>query len=109
MCCHVGDGSGLAGRVGGMSRCSAQLSRRAHGMAASCPSLEEVRYWHDDGPDSVDTLSQKQPLWFTNAATAADLEALPRVGPVLAERIVAFRDGQGGFTSVEELDAVGPW
>lgn len=41
-----------------------------------------------------------------NAATAADLEALPRVGPVLAERIVAFRDGQGGFTSAEELDAV---
>jgi competence protein ComEA len=41
-----------------------------------------------------------------NAATAADLETLPRVGPVLAERIVAFRDGQGGFSSVEELDAV---
>jgi competence protein ComEA len=41
-----------------------------------------------------------------NTATAADLEALPRVGPVLAERIVAFREQNGGFASVADLDAV---
>lgn len=41
-----------------------------------------------------------------NTATAADLEALPRVGPVLAERIVAFRDEHGGFAAVGDLDAV---
>ena len=41
-----------------------------------------------------------------NTATAADLEVLPRVGPVLAQRIVEFRDAQGGFTAVDHLDAV---
>ncbi|MEX5270334.1 helix-hairpin-helix domain-containing protein [Kocuria sabuli] len=41
-----------------------------------------------------------------NTATAADLEALPRVGPVLAGRIVEFRDQHGGFTAAGDLDAV---
>ncbi|MEX5302742.1 helix-hairpin-helix domain-containing protein [Kocuria sabuli] len=41
-----------------------------------------------------------------NTATAADLEALPRVGPVLAGRIVEFRDQHGGFTTAGDLDAV---
>jgi 2-aminobenzoate-CoA ligase len=38
--------------------------------------LKEVRYWYDDGADSLDALSLKQPLWFTNVATAADDVAL---------------------------------
>lgn len=40
-----------------------------------------------------------------NTATAAELDALPGVGPVLAQRIVDHRD-QGPFTSVEQLDDV---
>jgi competence protein ComEA len=38
-----------------------------------------------------------------NAATAADLEELPGVGPVLAERIVAYRNEHGSFSAVEDL------
>lgn len=38
-----------------------------------------------------------------NSATAADLEALPGVGPVLAERIVAHREAGGAFERVEDL------
>jgi competence ComEA-like helix-hairpin-helix protein len=41
-----------------------------------------------------------------NAADAAALEALPGVGPVLAARIVAYRDSVGGFKSPEDLLAV---
>lgn len=38
-----------------------------------------------------------------SSATAAELETLPGVGPVLAERIVAFRDQSGRFDEVEDL------
>lgn len=41
-----------------------------------------------------------------NTATAAELQALPRVGPVLSERIVDWREQNGPFASVQELDAV---
>ena len=42
-----------------------------------------------------------------NRATADELEALPGVGPVLAARIVAYRDLNGPFTTVEDLLDVG--
>jgi competence protein ComEA len=41
-----------------------------------------------------------------NTADAAQLETLPRIGPALAERIISWRDDNGGFTSVEDLLAV---
>jgi competence protein ComEA len=41
-----------------------------------------------------------------NSATADDFEALPGIGPVLAQRIVTWRDANGPFTAVEELREV---
>ena len=41
-----------------------------------------------------------------NTATIRELDALPGVGPVLAKRIVEFREKKGGFKRVEELLAV---
>lgn len=38
-----------------------------------------------------------------NSATATELEALPEVGPVTAEAILAWREENGAFTAVEEL------
>ena len=41
-----------------------------------------------------------------NSATAAQLEELPGVGPVLAQRIVDWRTEHGRFASVDELGEV---
>ena len=38
-----------------------------------------------------------------NEATASELETLPGVGPVLAERIVSHRDASGHFAEPEDL------
>ncbi len=42
-------------------------------------------------------------LIVLNRAVADELTALPGVGPVLAERIVAYREANGPFSSVEDL------
>lgn len=41
-----------------------------------------------------------------NAATAEELETLPGVGAILAERIVSYREAVGGFQTLEELQQV---
>ena len=41
-----------------------------------------------------------------NTATIPQLDALPGIGPVLAGRIIEFREKRGGFRRVEELLSV---
>ena len=41
-----------------------------------------------------------------NAATQAELETLPGIGPALAQSIIAERDRRGGFRAVNELRSV---
>ena len=41
-----------------------------------------------------------------NTAGVEELDALPKVGPVLAQRIVDWRKEHGPFNTVAELDAV---
>jgi len=53
-------------------------------------------------PDSL----AGQRLVDLNCATARQLDALPGVGPVLASRIIEFRQRKGGFRSVSELRSV---
>jgi competence protein ComEA len=43
------------------------------------------------------------PLVNLNTASQGELEALPEVGPVTAQAILAWRTQHGGFTSVDEL------
>ena len=41
-----------------------------------------------------------------NTATQADLESLPSIGPVIAQRILALRQQKGKFTSTKQLQDV---
>jgi competence protein ComEA len=41
-----------------------------------------------------------------SAATAEQLDALPGIGPVTAQKIIGYRTQHGAFHSVDELDAI---
>lgn len=41
-----------------------------------------------------------------NTATREQLDTLPRVGPAMAERIIEWREQNGRFTSVDDLQSV---
>lgn len=84
-------------------------------------TLEKLRPWVTvSGEPPVERLEKKReptapptagkrttadPPLDLNAATEAELQTLPGVGPVLAGRIVAAR-GETGFASVDDLDKV---
>jgi competence protein ComEA len=70
------------------------------GQRISIPTLGPTR-----GPDetSAATLSH---LININTATLAELDNLPNIGPVLAQAIITFRDENGPFETIEEIQKV---
>lgn len=63
------------------------------------------------GAGSTGGTASSAPTLNLNTATAQQLESLPGVGPVTAQRILTWRDANGGFSRVEELqevDGIGP-
>jgi competence protein ComEA len=64
-----------------------------------------------DGPPTGGKPSAPDGLVDLNAATVEELDALPGIGPVTAAAIIAWRDANGRFTSVDQLgdvDGIGP-
>ncbi len=54
-------------------------------------------------PSNVPQSNQQETSVNVNTATQAQLEALPHIGPVLASRIIEYRQQNGPFQSVQEL------
>jgi competence protein ComEA len=93
-------------RAGGMSRRAAPASVNlaaplADGEQVLVPSLgaASVARAASGGP------SPSAPVDL-NSATVEQLDALPGIGPVTAQKIVDYRTQHGPFTSVDDLDAI---
>ena len=52
---------------------------------------------------SQEAASVSSGLININTATAAQLDTLPGIGPVLAQRIIDYRQANGPFTSLSQL------
>lgn len=95
----------LAARVGDGERIS--VPRKAR-VASSSPAAAGGKTSASNGPEEPKTSKTVAvtSLVNINTATSAQLVALPGIGEVLANRIIAYRDSHGPFSSIDQLDDV---
>lgn len=79
------------------------LPAAVHGMAGVAPGSRRARLSLASSPERAPGAGAPVAL---NSADAGALTALPGVGPVLAARIVAHREREGPFASVDSLLSV---
>lgn len=112
-------GSPDASSSSGATAPAAPTASATHGAMTSVTATEDfVRPANGDVPLSATRGTSPQSAEPTapaigsaaainiNTASAADLDALPGIGPVLSERIVAYREEHGPFAAVDDLAAV---
>lgn len=92
-------------RAGGPSR---RAEPNAINLAARLSDGQQVVVPSRAPPAATGTsaeASAEGPISF-GSASAADLEQIDGIGPITAEKLIAFRDEQGGIGAIDELDAV---
>ena len=67
---------------------------------SSADSSYSLRQKYQADPDTLDAIIN------LNTSGYFDLESLPGIGPVMAGRIISYRDSVGAFKSIEELKKV---
>ena len=81
------------------------------GSASSCSSVAVLRWTGPAGADGAaagptGAAGATAGPVHLNTATPDQLDSLPGVGPVTAQKILDYRTKHGAFSSVDELDAV---
>ncbi|MGE0471081.1 MAG: ComEA family DNA-binding protein [Nitrospira sp.] len=75
-------------------------------MPPRTPALHERTPKIQEIDSQTRETQQGQSLLDLNRASAGEFEALPGIGAVLAQRVIAFRTSAGGFRTIEDLREV---
>ena len=106
---HLPQGSRVADAVARAGGLTSRAERTAVNLAAPIADGEQILVAARGSPGgaaaSGGTGAPAAPISLSSA-TAEQLDTLPGVGPVTAQKIVAYRQQHGPFTSVEALDAI---
>jgi competence protein ComEA len=104
---HLRQGARVADAVahaGGLTR---KAERNAVNLAAPVSDGQQVLVAARGSPaaPAAGAPASGAPVSLSSA-TAEQLDALPGIGPVTAQKIIAYRQAHGPFTSIEGLDAI---
>jgi competence protein ComEA len=72
----------------------------------SSPGSENIQNTSDHPSGQYSSGSRAESRININTASTDTLQALPGIGQVMAQRIVDYRDTNGSFTSIDDLEQV---
>lgn len=84
---------------------AAQTSTAMEALTALEPEESQAGFFENSAEDEPALSSVTFPLDI-NRATEAQLQFIPQIGNVTAQRIVQYRDVIGGYTSLEQLKEI---
>ncbi len=72
-------------------------------LRQASPPPVDTKHSSTGSPASTSANSNQKLLIDPNVATFEQLQTLPRIGPVMARRIIEYRETNGSFSSVDDL------
>jgi competence protein ComEA len=105
---HLRQGARIADAIAKAGGATRQADEQLVNLAAPLADGQQIlvpKRAPSGGTASADPAAAAGPVHLATA-TLEQLDALPGVGPVTAQKILDYRRERGAFTSVDELDAI---
>ncbi len=83
-----------------------RASTISDGMKIYIPSIEDDWPVHEGSGSSFNNNTSSKKVISINNGSMEDLQSIPGIGPVTAERIIKYREIKGNFNSIEEIKNV---
>jgi competence protein ComEA len=103
---HLATGARVADAIGEAGGLAHGAQRAGVNFAAPVADGQQVLVPARGAPGAAGPTGAAAGPVSLSSATPEELDTLPGIGPVTAEKIVAYRQQHGAFRSVEELDAI---